>query len=127
MPWLIYIENYRSYYTCFSSKGTFKYSPCNGEYRHISTCKKDAVDVPREWGNIMHIAKHCQSPFKVVIHLEQGNIFHDMQASLHHHFPSNPKPRLLAKSFNMYQVRDNTEVCLITQERHVTGSETLTW
>jgi hypothetical protein len=29
------------------------YLPCDGEFRHIAACRKEAVDVPREWDNIM--------------------------------------------------------------------------
>jgi hypothetical protein len=69
--------------------------PCDGEYRLIATRRTDAVDVPREWDDIMCIARHCQSPFKVVIQTEQCKVFRDIQASISHNFPSNSKPRLL--------------------------------
>jgi hypothetical protein len=44
--------------------------------------RKDIVDVPREWDDIIRSARHSPSPFKVVKPVEQGNVFHDMQATL---------------------------------------------
>jgi hypothetical protein len=51
-------------------------------------------------------------PFKIVDPVQQGNVFHDMLASLRIHFLANPKPRLLLKQLGIYRIED-TEICVI--------------
>jgi hypothetical protein len=55
---------------------------------------------------------HNPSPFKVVKPVEQGNVFHNMQASLCPHFLPNPKPQVPIKPLRMYHVKV-TEPCVI--------------
>jgi hypothetical protein len=58
------------------------YLPCDGDLRHIGVHRKDIVDAPREWDDIIRSARHGTSPSKAVKPVEQGNVFHDMQATL---------------------------------------------
>jgi hypothetical protein len=86
--------------------------PCDGDFRYIAVHWKEIVDVPREWDDIIRSARHNTSPFKVVKPAEQGNVFHNMQASLRPRFLPNPKPQLPVKPLRMYRVKD-TEPCVI--------------
>jgi hypothetical protein len=88
------------------------YLPCDGDFWHIAVHRKEIVDVPREWDDIIHSARRNPSPFKVVKPVEKGNIFHNMQASLCPHFLPNPKPQLPVKPLRMYRVK-YTEPCVI--------------
>lgn len=41
------------------------YLPCDGDFRQIGGHRKNTVDVPREWNDIIGSARHSTSPFKV--------------------------------------------------------------
>jgi hypothetical protein len=63
-------------------------------------------------------ARHNQSPFKAVKLLGQGNILHNMQASLRPHFIGNSKPRVLVKPLRVYGVKDSEPCTILARTYH---------